>query len=75
MDHLNIHDRKEIAATLWRLFLMIATRIAISFEPDGITIRIPFKKPLDLEGPKLVVGVIEGDLRSYSEQIILTDEA
>ena len=68
-------SRMEIAETLWRIFVLIATRIAISFEPEGITIRVAFSKPVNLEGPKLIVGVIEGDLTSYREQVVIDGEA
>lgn len=66
-NRLDIRSRREIADEVWRIFgLMMADRIALTFEAEGITIRIPFKEEVDLAGPEFVTGSTTG-YRQYEE--------
>lgn len=54
---LDLATRREAADALWRIFGLISHKIAITFDEDGITIRVPFDEPHDLDGPELIYGV------------------
>jgi len=71
---LGYYPRREAADALWRLFGLLASRIAISFESTGVTIRVSFKEPQDLDGPSMIVGLFEGSIDTYKETIVSGDE-
>ena len=66
MEILNLRIRKEIANEVWRVFALHSRNICLSYDEDGITIRVPFELPMDLGGPEFVAGQISS-LNKYSE--------
>lgn len=68
-EKLDLHQRKEIAENLWRIFALIAPKVAFSFDRDGVTIRVNFQEETDLDGPELISGVIV-DYNEYHETSI-----
>ena len=66
MENLNQAIRKEIANEVWRVFALHSDNICLSYDGDGITIRVPFIAPMNLGGPEFVAGQIS-DLNQYTE--------
>lgn len=66
MARLDKRTRTEIAEEVWRLFGLECKQIGLSFDTEGVTIRVPFNDKVDLDGPKVVVGLVKGH-KEYSE--------
>ena len=63
---LDLASRKEIANAIWQVFALMSTQVGLTFDTDGVTVRINFNDPVDLDGPTLVTGVIKG-FHEYDE--------
>jgi hypothetical protein len=60
MTKIDNRTRREIATEVWRVFALISPRVAIAYYEDGITIKVPFHEPVDLDGPQMIAGVAKG---------------
>ena len=59
-ERLDLRMRQEIATEVWRIFGLMARKVAFTFDEDGITIRVPFNEPKDLDGPVFISGYGKG---------------
>ena len=63
---LDLATRREIADALWQTFGLMAPRVGLTFDTEGVTIRVNYNEEMDLDGPSLISGVIKG-FREYEE--------
>jgi len=66
MQKLDSHIRKEISNEVYRIFALMSSRISFAFDGEGVTIRVAFDNPQDLNGPEFISGVSEG-INKYFE--------
>ena len=57
---LDLHSRKEIADAVWSVFGLLSSHVTFSFDEDGVSIRVPFQVPVDLDGPAIISGIAKG---------------
>lgn len=62
--------RKTIAAELWRIFGLECEAFTLAFDQGGVSIRIPFSKPIDLCGPQVITGVVR-NANEYHEYVVV----
>lgn len=64
---LDPYARREVAEAMWRLFCLVADRVTMSFDQEGVTIRVPFKEEMDLgDGNSFIYGITT-DYKNYTE--------
>ena len=56
-NRLDTSIRREIARAIWAIFALLSDQITLSFDEDGLTIRVAFNEVQDLDGPDLVWGI------------------
>jgi hypothetical protein len=59
-NRLDNRTRSEIADAVWQVFGLIAARVGLTFDTEGITIRVNFNEEMDLDGPTFISGVVKG---------------
>ena len=59
-SRLDLHTRKEIANSVWSVFGLMSTHVTFSFDEDGVSIRVPFTNPVDLDGPAIISAIAKG---------------
>lgn len=63
----DLYMRREIANHLYRIFCLESPHVAFSYDEYGLTIRIPWLKPVSYGGPTVIYGITKG-LREYHEE-------
>jgi hypothetical protein len=59
-SRLDLHARKEIADAVWSVFCLHSEHVTFSFDEDGVSIRVPFTNPVDLDGPAIISAITRG---------------
>ena len=54
---LDSHMRREVARGIWSIFALLSEQMTLSFDEEGVTIRVGFTEHQDLDGPTLCFGI------------------
>lgn len=68
---LGLSERREVAHELWRVFCMMSDRIAITYDQEGVSIRVPLGEEAKIGDDKaeVVYGIVTG-YNEYTERMI-----
>lgn len=58
MRTLSLYEREEIAESLWRIFGLMAERIAISYTDDSIQVKLALNETVELDGDDTITHII-----------------